>query len=92
MSSDGRPSDHVDNGHSLKVIVVWRVQMNNFWLQWWTDPLPVQLQAKFPRLLVALFLGICIGAERQWRQRAAGLRTNTPVCFEPQPLSILALP
>jgi putative Mg2+ transporter-C (MgtC) family protein len=38
-------------------------------------------QPTFPRLLLALFLGICIGAERQWRQRAAGLRTNTLVCL-----------
>ncbi|MBV8630208.1 MAG: MgtC/SapB family protein, partial [Silvibacterium sp.] len=33
------------------------------------------------RLVAALILGACIGAERQWRQRAAGLRTNTLVCF-----------
>lgn len=38
-------------------------------------------QPTFPRLLVALILGACVGAERQWRQRAAGLRTNTLVCF-----------
>jgi putative Mg2+ transporter-C (MgtC) family protein len=55
--------------------------MNNPWLQWWTDPVSVLHQATYPRLLVALFLGICIGAERQWRQRAAGLRTNTLVCL-----------
>jgi putative Mg2+ transporter-C (MgtC) family protein len=55
--------------------------MNNPWLQWWTDPVSLLHQATFPRLLVALFLGICIGAERQWRQRAAGLRTNTLVCL-----------
>ena len=28
-----------------------------------------------------MILGACVGAERQWRQRAAGLRTNTLVCF-----------
>lgn len=28
------------------------------------------------RLIVALFLGALVGAERQWRQRTAGLRTN----------------
>ena len=28
------------------------------------------------RLAVALFLGALVGAERQWRQRTAGLRTN----------------
>jgi len=31
------------------------------------------------RLLLALILGIAIGFERQWRQRNAGLRTNTLV-------------
>jgi putative Mg2+ transporter-C (MgtC) family protein len=55
--------------------------MNNPWLQWWTDAVSVLHQPTFPRLLVALVLGICIGAERQWRQRAAGLRTNTLVCL-----------
>jgi putative Mg2+ transporter-C (MgtC) family protein len=30
---------------------------------------------------MALLLGTLIGAERQWRQRAAGLRTNALVCF-----------
>src|SRR3984885_13253636 len=38
-------------------------------------------QTTFGRLLSALTLGACVGAERQWRQRAAGLRTNTLVCF-----------
>lgn len=28
----------------------------------------------------AFALGCCIGAERQWRQRMAGLRTNVLVC------------
>ncbi len=32
-------------------------------------------------LLVALLLGVCIGFERQWRQRLAGLRTNTLVAL-----------
>lgn len=31
------------------------------------------------RLLLALFLGAAIGFERQWRQKSAGLRTNTLV-------------
>jgi len=31
------------------------------------------------RLALALILGACIGAERQWRQRMAGLRTNALV-------------
>lgn len=48
---------------------------------WWTDSAPLWRQQTFPRLLLALALGICVGAERQWRQRAAGLRTNTLVCL-----------
>ncbi|MCC5985443.1 MAG: MgtC/SapB family protein [Rhodobacteraceae bacterium] len=32
-------------------------------------------------LLVALVLGAMVGAERQWRQRLAGLRTNTLVAL-----------
>lgn len=55
--------------------------MMNPWTQWWTDAVPLLHQATFPRLTLALVLGACIGAERQWRQRAAGLRTNTLVCF-----------
>lgn len=55
--------------------------MQNPWLHWWTDPVSLLHQATFPRLLLAMLLGACIGAERQWRQRAAGLRTNTLVCF-----------
>ncbi|MCS6834237.1 MAG: MgtC/SapB family protein, partial [Flammeovirgaceae bacterium] len=31
------------------------------------------------RLLIALVLGAAIGFERQWRQKSAGLRTNTLV-------------
>jgi putative Mg2+ transporter-C (MgtC) family protein len=38
-------------------------------------------QPTFPRLVLALLLGAIIGAERQWRQRAAGIRTNTLVCL-----------
>jgi putative Mg2+ transporter-C (MgtC) family protein len=52
--------------------------MTSVWLHWWRDPV---YQATFAHLLLALILGACIGAERQWRQRAAGLRTNTLVCF-----------
>jgi putative Mg2+ transporter-C (MgtC) family protein len=33
------------------------------------------------RLTLALFLGAAIGFERQWRQRSAGLRTNTLVAM-----------
>lgn len=35
----------------------------------------------FARLALALLLGGIVGIERQWRQRAAGLRTNTLVCL-----------
>jgi len=55
--------------------------MANPWLHWWIDKTPLLQQATFPRLLLALILGALIGIERQWRQRAAGLRTNTLVCF-----------
>ena len=55
--------------------------MPNPWLQWWTDNETLLQQPTFPRLLLALILGSVIGAERQWRQRAAGMRTNTLVCF-----------
>ena len=55
--------------------------MTNPWLQWWTDSVGLFHQATFPRLLLASGLGVLIGAERQWRQRAAGLRTNTLVCL-----------
>ena len=54
--------------------------MPNPWLQWWTDTNSLLQQPPFPRLLLALILGALIGAERQWRQRAAGMRTNTLVC------------
>jgi putative Mg2+ transporter-C (MgtC) family protein len=55
--------------------------VTNPWLHWWTDSVPLWQQSTFPRLLLALLLGTIIGAERQWRQRAAGLRTNALVCF-----------
>jgi putative Mg2+ transporter-C (MgtC) family protein len=55
--------------------------MVNPWLHWWTDGASFVQQPTFPRLLLALVLGSLIGAERQWRQRAAGMRTNTLVCF-----------
>src|SRR5580700_3985349 len=58
-----------------------QASMTNPWLHWWTDSVSLAEQATFPRLLLALVLGACIGVERQWRQRAAGLRTNTLVCF-----------
>lgn len=47
----------------------------------WIDSVPLMHQKTLARLLLALFLGSLIGIERQWRQRAAGLRTNTLVCL-----------
>lgn len=35
----------------------------------------------FTNLVVALLLGVLIGLERQWRQKPAGLRTNTLVAL-----------
>jgi putative Mg2+ transporter-C (MgtC) family protein len=55
--------------------------MTNPWVHWWTDTVPLLAQPTFPRLFLATILGALIGAERQWRQRAAGMRTNTLVCF-----------
>jgi putative Mg2+ transporter-C (MgtC) family protein len=55
--------------------------MINPWTRWWTDSTPLLEQTTYPRLLLAMILGACVGAERQWRQRVAGLRTNTLVCF-----------
>jgi putative Mg2+ transporter-C (MgtC) family protein len=60
---------------------MWDYILTNPWVHWWTDSVSPIHQASFPRLLLALILGACVGAERQWRQRAAGLRTNTLVCF-----------
>jgi len=60
---------------------MWDHIPNNPWVRWWTDSVSPIHQATFPRLLLALILRACVGAERQWRQRAAGLRTNTLVCF-----------
>src|ERR1700729_3296862 len=50
-------------------------------LPWHSALVGAMGQTTFGRLLAALVLGACVGAERQWRQRAAGLRTNPLVCF-----------
>ncbi|MFN3597772.1 MAG: MgtC/SapB family protein [Rubricoccaceae bacterium] len=42
------------------------------------------------RLLLALFLGAVVGAERQWRQRLAGLRTNALVSVGAAMFTLLA--
>ncbi|MBE7120574.1 hypothetical protein FT638_11525 [Bacillus cereus] len=34
------------------------------------------------RLLIAIIVGACIGMERQWRHRMAGLRTNAAILIE----------
>jgi putative Mg2+ transporter-C (MgtC) family protein len=41
-------------------------------------------------LLAAFVLGTLIGAERQYRQRTAGLRTNVLVAWAPPPSSTWA--
>src|ERR1700723_97283 len=61
--------------------MTWIQFITNLWIHWWNHSVSVLHQPTFPRLLLALILGACVGAERQWRQRAAGLRTNTLVCF-----------
>ena len=43
--------------------------------------MPLLQQPTFPRLAVAMLMGALVGAERQWRQRPAGMRTATLVCF-----------
>lgn len=53
--------------------------MQNLWVAWYAHAALIQIT--LPRLFAALVLGAIIGAERQWRQRAAGMRTNTLVCF-----------
>ncbi len=40
---------------------------------------PLEMHELLIRVAFALVLGVVIGAERQWRQRLAGLRTNTLV-------------
>jgi len=55
--------------------------MTNPWLHWGTDAVPLIHQITFPRLIVAMLMGALVGAERQWRQRSAGMRTTTLVCF-----------
>jgi putative Mg2+ transporter-C (MgtC) family protein len=55
--------------------------MDHSWSHFWSDAVPLMRATSILRLVTALVLGACIGAERQWRQRAAGLRTNTLVCF-----------
>jgi len=47
----------------------------------WKDFPSLLHPGTYARLLLALILGSLIGIERQWRQRAAGLRTNTLVCL-----------
>ena len=42
---------------------------------------PAELGIFLGRALVAVLLGAVIGAERQWRSRMAGLRTNALVAL-----------
>jgi putative Mg2+ transporter-C (MgtC) family protein len=55
--------------------------MLHSWLDAWTNAASLFERPTIPRLLLAMILGTIVGAERQWRQRAAGLRTNTLVCL-----------
>jgi putative Mg2+ transporter-C (MgtC) family protein len=55
--------------------------MSNWWIDGWTSAAPFLRGPTIARLLLAMVLGTIVGAERQWRQRAAGLRTNTLVCL-----------
>jgi putative Mg2+ transporter-C (MgtC) family protein len=55
--------------------------MLNSWVDAWTNAVPLLERPTVARLLLAMVLGIIVGAERQLRQRAAGLRTNTLVCL-----------
>jgi putative Mg2+ transporter-C (MgtC) family protein len=43
------------------------------------------------RLLTAFCLGAGIGFERQWRQKSAGLRTNTLVCIGSSAFVLIAI-
>jgi putative Mg2+ transporter-C (MgtC) family protein len=43
------------------------------------------------RAALALVLGACVGAERQWRQRGAGLRTNALVALGASLFELLAV-
>src|SRR5450755_5102599 len=61
--------------------MTWHQFVTNLWMHWLTDSVAPLHQPTVPRLLLALILGACVGTERQWRQRAAGMRTNTLVCF-----------
>jgi putative Mg2+ transporter-C (MgtC) family protein len=55
-------------------------------------PLPAAQIGYFAaRAALALVLGACIGAERQWRQRGAGLRTNALVALGASLFELLAV-
>ncbi|MFN4000501.1 MgtC/SapB family protein, partial [Algoriphagus sp.] len=43
------------------------------------------------RLSLALILGIAIGLERQWRQKSAGLRTNTLVALGSAAFTLISI-
>ncbi|WP_291321525.1 MgtC/SapB family protein [Desulfonatronospira sp.] len=45
-----------------------------------TDLMSYSFEIFLPLAAVAVF-GAAVGIERQWRQRMAGLRTNTLVCI-----------
>ena len=60
--------------------------MERFGHETWL-PFPVIIA----RLLLAVFLGALVGAEREWRNRPAGLRTHILVCVATATIAILAI-
>ena len=48
------------------------------------------LGANAGRLVLATILGGLIGVERQWRHKAAGLRTNVLICFGAAMFTVLS--
>src|SRR5580704_690471 len=46
--------------------------MANPWTHWWTDSVPLLHQATFPRLLLALILGACVGCRTAMASTGGG--------------------
>jgi putative Mg2+ transporter-C (MgtC) family protein len=43
------------------------------------------------RLLLAAILGALVGAEREWRDRVAGLRTHVLICLSACAIAVLTI-
>jgi len=56
----------------------------------WTQ-MGVILSSTVMRLILAAFLGGLIGLEREWRHKAAGLRTNMLICFGAAMFTVLSI-